>query len=90
MNEELPQPLPQPADELVISSRSHLLEQKASSALLSAAGTMELKNVVTPEFTTGGEAIAQALVDPNCLIKHLVGTPSHSVGRHCGARPILY
>jgi hypothetical protein len=28
--------------------------------------------VVHPEFTTGGEAIASALLDPKCLITELV------------------
>ena len=33
---------------------------------------MELRNVLTPDFTTGGEAIAEALSEDNCLIRHLV------------------
>ena len=34
---------------------------------------MELRNVLKPEFYTGGESLATALRSSQCLIRHLVG-----------------
>jgi hypothetical protein len=46
-------------------------------------GQLEIRNVVTPGFVTGGEAIASALEQPNALIRVLVsGRPKTRSGLH--------